>query len=318
MGDEVGVVPVRNAPFGEALLALGRRRSDVVVLSADLSNYTDVAPFRDAFPERFIQVGMAEQNMMGIAGGLARAGLLPIAVTYGVFATRRAFDQVAMALCTGGVKAIVVAFLPGITTPFRATHQATEDLALMRELPGMTVIDPADATEMAAAVDAAAECAGSVYLRGLRGAVEQRFDPEGFTFRIGSARLVREGRDAAVIGTGLATTWALDAADMAEREHGRSVAVLHVPTIKPFDTVAVLDLAARFPVLHVVENHFVVGGLASAVSEAVAQAGVTTLVRPMGVPDAWAPAGSLAHIREELGLSSRAIAESLLQAQEWS
>jgi transketolase len=301
-------VPVRQAPFGQALLDLGRARSDVVVLSADLSNYTDLAPFKEAFPERFFQMGMAEQNMMGVAGGLAGAGLLPIAVTYGVFATRRAYDQVAMALCTGGVKAIVVAFLPGITTPFRATHQATEDLALMREIPGMTVIDPADSTEMAASLHAAAQCPGPVYLRGLRGAVEERFDPTGFTFEIGRGRLVRDGSDVGIIGTGLGTAWALDAAEVLARDAGQSSAVLHMPTLKPFDAPAVLDLASRFDVVHVVENHFIVGGLTSAVSETLAHAGRATRVEPIGVPDAWAPAGSLDYIRSELDLSATAIA----------
>ncbi len=125
-----------DAPFATALVDLGQRRDDVVVLSADLSKYTDVLPFAEAFPDRFFQVGMAEANMMGVAGGLAKTGRLPIAVTYGVFATRRAYDQVAMAMATGPSRGIVVAFLPGVTTPFKATHQAIDDLALMRALPG--------------------------------------------------------------------------------------------------------------------------------------------------------------------------------------
>src|SRR5215218_8109256 len=154
------VPPQVEAPFATALVELGRRRDDVVVLSADLSKYTDVLPFAETFP-----VGMAEANMMGIAGGLAKTGRLPIAVTYGVFATRRAYDQVAMALCTGPSRGIVVAFLPGITTPFKATHQAIDDLALMRALAGMTVIDPTDATELAAALDFAVAASGPVYIR---------------------------------------------------------------------------------------------------------------------------------------------------------
>src|SRR5919197_3305916 len=128
-------------------------------------------PFAEAYPERFLQVGMAEANMMGVAGGLAKTGLLPFAVTYGVFATRRAYDQLAMALATGASRGVVVAFLPGITTPFRATHQAIDDLALMRALPGMTVVDPADATELAAALEFAVAQSGPVYIRGLRGRV---------------------------------------------------------------------------------------------------------------------------------------------------
>lgn len=298
-------------PFADALVSLGQSRSDVVVLSADLSNYTDLIPFRDAFPDRFFQVGMAEQNMMGIAGGLARSGFLPIAVTYGVFATRRAYDQVAMALGTGTVKAIIVAFLPGITTPFRATHQATDDLALMRAIPGMTVIDPADSTELRAALYAAAANQGTVYLRGLRGLVEERFDPEGFIFTIGAARLVRDGPDVAIVGTGLGTAWALDASEILAAR-GISASLLHVPTLKPLDREAIAALAARFAIVHVVENHSVLGGLASAVAEVVAGIGAPTRVNPIGVPDQWAPAGSLDYIRSEINLSAADIVDRVL------
>jgi transketolase len=298
----------RQAPFADALVALGRSREDVVVLSADLSKYTDLVPFRKAFPDRFIQVGMAEQNMIGIAGGLAKSGLLPIAVTYGVFATRRAFDQVSMALATGVTgPAIVVAFLPGITTPFRATHQATDDLALMREIPGMTVVDPCDATEQDAALIAAAAHDGPVYLRGLRGLVEQRFAPEGFDFLLGRASLVAAGDDGAILATGLGTSWALDAREVLQRS-GQSFSVLNVPTLKPIDSESILAVAERHRTIFTIENHSTIGGLASAVSEVVAAEGLGVRVVALGVPDVWAPAGSLDHIRADLGLTADAIA----------
>jgi transketolase len=302
---------VRQAPFGEALLALGARRSDVVVLSADLAKYTDVAPFAEAYPDRFFQIGMAEANMMGVAGGLAKVGLLPFAVTYGVFATRRAYDQIAMALATGPSRGIVVAFLPGITTPFRATHQAIDDLALMRALPGMTVIDPADATELAAAVGAAADHDGSVYVRGLRGAVAQVFEPEGFELAIGRARLVREGGDAGLIGTGLGTQWALEAAALLA-DRGVEAALLHVPTLKPADADAIAEFCARFERVTTVENHSTIGGLAAAVAESLATRGVGTRVAALGVPDRWAPAGTLEYIRAGLGLDAAGIAEAVV------
>src|SRR4051794_1562381 len=295
-----------DAPFGQALLALGHEREDVVALSADLAHYTDVMPFAEAFPERFFQVGMAEQNMMGIAGGLAKAGFLPFAVTYGVFATRRAYDQVAMALCTGPSRGVVVAFLPGITTPFRATHQAIDDLALMRALVGMTVVDPADATELAAAVRAAADHDGTVYLRGLRGTVPRLF-PEELDFRLGPARLLRDGGDVAVVGTGLGTAWALEAAALLEAR-GVHVSLLHAPTLKPFDDDAVCELCSRFDVVTTVENHSVVGGLASAVSEALARNGLGVRVRAAGVPDRWADAGALDYVRTRLGLDAASLA----------
>jgi transketolase len=297
-----------QAPFADALVDLAARRPDVVVLSADLSNYTDLRPFATTYPDRFIQVGMAEANMMGIAGGLARSGFLPIAVTYGVFATRRAYDQVAMALATGGVHAIVVAFLPGITTPFRATHQATDDLALMRAIPGMTVIDPADATEVASSLHAAADYQGPIYIRGLRGLVDLRFPPEEFV--IGRARRVRTGHDALVIGTGLGTAWALDAAQIASQS-GVEATVLHSPTLKPFDDEFVRTACEGFTSIHVVENHSTVGGLADAVASALARAGRGVRVIAHGVPDVWAPAGSLDHVRAGLGLDAHSLASAI-------
>jgi transketolase len=302
---------LRQAPFGEALLTLGAAREDVVVLSADLAKYTDVAPFAEAYPARFFQVGMAEANMMGIAGGLAKTGFLPFAVTYGVFATRRAYDQIAMALATGPSRGIVVAFLPGITTPFRATHQAIDDLALMRTLPGMAVVDPADATELAAVVGAAAAWDGPVYVRGLRGSVEQIFDPDGFELEIGRARVVREGGDAALVSTGLGTQWALEAAALLA-ERGVEATVLHVPTLKPADGDTIAEVAARFDRVTTVENHSTIGGLGSVVAEAVASRGIGTRVVALGVPDRWAPAGTVDYIRARLGLDAAGIAEAVV------
>lgn len=320
-GDDVlgGPVPTvlrgrtLDAPFADALVALGETREDVVVLSADLSKYTDLVPFRTKFPERFVQVGMAEQNMMGIAAGLAKSGFLPIAVTYGVFATRRAYDQVAIALATGMTgPAVVVAFLPGITTPFRATHQATDDLALMRAIPGMTVIDPCDATEQSAALAAAAAHDGPVYMRGLRGLVEQIFPEEGFAFTIGKARLIAEGSDGAIISTGLGTSWALDTREILEQA-GASFAILNVPTLKPIDADAILAVAARHTCVYVIENHSTIGGLASAVSEVIASQGLPVRVVALGIPDVWAPAGSIDFVRAELGLTAEAMAARIMR-----
>jgi transketolase len=296
--------PRVEAPFATALVELGRRRGDVVVLSADLSKYTDVLPFAEEFPARFFQVGMAEANMMGIAGGLAKTGHLPVAVTYGVFATRRAYDQVAMALATGPSRGIVVAFLPGITTPFKATHQAIDDLALMRALAGMTVIDPADATELAAALDYAVAAAGPVYIRGLRGTVARLFDADGFELR--ERELLSDG-DVGIVSTGLGTQWALEAADLLD---GRA-SVLHVPVLKPFPADAVASFASRFGTVTTIENHSIAGGLGSAVAEALAEHGAGTRLRRLGIPDRWAPAGSLDYIRGELGLDAAGIAEAV-------
>jgi transketolase len=307
----VATAPTVSAPFGSALVAAGQQRRDVVVLSADLSKYTDVAPFARAYPDRFFQVGMAEQNMMGIAGGLAKTGFTPVAVTYGVFATRRAGEQVQMALATGSGSSLVAAFLPGLTTPFRATHQATDDLAIMRAVPGMTVVDPIDATELAAAVGVSVGSGGPVYLRAERGFVPEILPP-GTGFEIGRTLLLRNGADAGLIGTGLGTRWALEAAEILAAR-GLEAAVLHVPTVKPLDAEAVASFAAKFGFVTTLENHSVIGGLGSAVCEAVAEAGLPVRVRRRGVPDVWAPAGPLDYLRRKLGLDADSIADALLK-----
>ncbi len=302
-----------DAPFRAALMDLAARRREVTVLAADLSKYTDVAEFALTYPERFVQVGMAEQNLMGIAAGLAKTGLLPIITTYCVFATRRSYEQVALALCTGRRPAVVAAFLPGITTPFRATHQGVDDLALMRNLPGMTVVDPMDATDLAGALHAAADHDGPVYLRGLRGVVEQHLDPQSYAFTLGATHLLREGGDVGVLSTGLGSQWALEAADLLAAR-GVAAAVLHIPTIKPIDRDAVLDFAGRHSAVVTIENHARIGGLGTAVAEVLAEEGSPTRLTRLGVADAWAPAGSLAHIRSELGLDAPALASAITRA----
>jgi len=308
----VSDAPLVDAPFAATITDLGQERPDLVVLSADLSKYTDVAPFAEKFPSRFFQVGMAEQNMMGIAGGLAKTGCLPVAVTYAVFATRRACDQLQMALATGPRTAVVAAFLPGITTPFRASHQGTDDLAIARGIPGMTVIDPMDATELSAALRAAVDQPGPVYLRGLRGQVPEILSPP-LDFTVGATRLLRDGGDIAFIGTGLGSRWALEAAGRLAEQHIQA-AVLHAPTVKPFDAAGVARFAAEFPAVITVENHSMVGGLGSAVAEAVADRGVRGRVWRRGVPDRWAEAGPLDFIRAALGLDAAALAATAIDA----
>lgn len=303
--NDISNAPIIEAPFAEVLVEIGRARSELVVLSADLSKYTDVLPFSEAFPERFFQVGMAEQNMMGIAGGLAKTGLIPVAVTYSVFAARRACDQVQMALATGHNTAIIMGFLPGITTPFRASHQGTDDLAIMRSIPGMTIIDPMDATELTQAFRSAIEIPGPVYIRGLRGQVAQVIIPP-YEFQIGPPVLLCDGEDIGFVSTGLGTQWALEATNILEAE-GVSVGLLHVPTIKPFAYQDVAQFAEGYEHVITIENHSIIGGLGSAVAEATALSGISTRLHPRGVPDRWAEAGTLEYLRMTLGLDSATI-----------
>ncbi len=274
-----------QAPFSNALLEIAASRPELVVLSADLSKYTDVAPFAAAYPDRFF---------------------LPVPVTYCVFAARRALDQIEMALSTGRHTVVVTAFLPGITTPFRASHQGTDDLAVMRAIPGMTVIDPMDATELSAALHAAVGVDGPVYLRGLRGEVEAVLEAP-YELDLAHARLLRDGADVGLIGTGLGSRWALEAAGLLAGE-GISAGVLHVPVLKPLDSAGIAEFAAGYGAVLSVENHSVVGGLGSAVAEVLAERGARSRLSRLGVPDRWGVAGPLDYVRQRLGLDAASIA----------
>jgi transketolase len=300
--EAAGPRPTVEAPFGKALAALGAERPDIVGLTADLGKYTDIHPFRDAFPERFFNVGMAEQNLVAVAAGLARTGLTPFATTYGVFASRRAYDFVAIAAAHARQNVKIVAGLPGLTTGYGGTHQAIEDLALMRMIPGLVVIDPCDATEIAAATRAAAEHDGPVYMRLLRGKVPVVFDA-GHRFEIGKARRLRDGGDVGLIATGFMTERALDAAAALE-SRGIRTGVLHVPTLKPFDREAVAAFAASVDRLVTAENHVVRGGLASQVAETLFDAGLVRPLARIGLPDRFIECGAVPTLQRRYAITT--------------
>lgn len=296
------------APFGHALTALAEARPNIVGMTADLSKYTDLHVFAKAYPDRFYQMGMAEQVLMGAAAGMAREGFQVFATTYAVFASRRAYDFICMAIAEESLDVKIVCALPGLTTGYGPSHQATEDLAIFRGLPNMTIIDPCDAHEIAQATVAIADHKGPVYMRLLRGNVPLVLDEYGYTFELGRAKMLRDGPDALLISSGLMTMRALEAAD-ALREDKLEVAVLHVPTIKPFDEATILKAAARTgrPVF-VLENHTVVGGL----GEATAGALMRQNVRPpafhqIALPDAFLDAGALPTLHDRYGISTSAI-----------
>jgi transketolase len=299
-----------EAPFGQALVALGRRRSEIVGLTADLGKYTDILPFSDAFPDRFFNVGMAEQNLVAIAAGLARTGKVPFATTYGVFATRRAYDFIAIAVAHSRLNVKIVAGLPGLTTGYGGTHQAIEDLALMRMVPGLVVIDPCDATDIQQATAAIAEYDGPVYMRLLRGKVPVVLDPDSYRFRIGKATRLRSGNDVGIISTGLMTERALDAA-AALALRGIGAGVLHVPTIKPFDGEAIVEFAAGVDRIVTAENHTTVGGLASLVVETLFEGGIAKPVTRIGLPDRFIECGSVPHLQAVYGLTTDRVVEAI-------
>ena len=313
--EATGTRPTVEAPFGKALVAAAESRKNIVGLTADLGKYTDILPFRDAHPERFFNVGMAEQNLVAIAAGLARTGCVPFATTYGVFATRRAYDFIAIACAHSSVNVKIIAGLPGLTTGYGGTHQAIEDFGLMRLIPNLVVIDPCDATEIAQATEVLADYDGPVYMRLLRGMVPVVLDPARYRFRIGVATRVREGSDVGIVSTGLMTERALDAADLVAGQ-GIGVGVLHVPTIKPFDADAVAEFAAGVGQLVTAENHVITGGLASLVAEALFERGVSRRLLRIGLPDKFIPCGSVATLQERYGLTAARVAAAIFAARE--
>jgi transketolase len=294
-------------PFGRALVELARNRPDVICIGADLTRQTETDLFRDTFPERFFNAGMAEANAIGIAGGLARAGHTVFFATFGVFATRRCFDQIAMAIAYPALDVKIVGFMPGLSSPGGPSHQAIEDVALMRALPNMTVIDVADATETRQAVRAIAEQPGPVYLRLKRGEIPVIFDDQ-HTFRLDRAQILVPGGEVVLIATGMMLAAALAAAQTL-RDHGIDTGVLNVPVIKPLDADAVLAACAGARVALTAENHSVIGGLGSAVAEALAESGLAVPLRRIGIQDRFAESGSRPYLFSRYGLSVGRIVE---------
>lgn len=301
----------RPAPFGNALVELAKTRTDIVGLSADLAKYTDLHVFAKAYPDRFYQMGMAEQLLMGAAAGMAREGFVPFATTYAVFASRRAYDFICMAIAEENLNVKIVCALPGLTTGYGPSHQATEDIAIFRGLPNLTIIDPCDAHEIEQVVPAIAAHNGPVYMRLLRGNVPLVLDEYGYKFELGKAKLLRDGADALVISSGFMTMRALEMAESLRADR-IDVAVLHVPTIKPLDEATILEAARRTgrPVI-VAENHTVVGGLGEAVAGVLLRNGVTPAFRQIGLPDEFLDAGALPTLHDRYGISSKAMAENL-------
>ena len=301
----------RGAPFGTALVRLAEQRPELVGLSADLAKYTDLHVFAQAYPERFYQMGMAEQLLFGAAAGLASEGALPFVTTYAVFASRRAYDFIHQAIAEDDLNVKIACALPGLTSGYGPSHQATDDLALMRAIPGLMVIDPCDAHEIEQVLPAIAAHRGPVYMRLLRGQVPLVLDEYGYQFRIGQAQLLRDGRDVLVVSSGLLTMRALEAAAALAKD-SVDVAVLHVPTVKPLDVATITHECGRSGRLVVVaENHSSVGGLGEAIAASLLEAGVAPRFRRIALPDAFLDAGALPTLHERYGISAGAICRSI-------
>ena len=302
---------VTAAPFGKALVEAARERPEIVGMTADLAKYTDLHLFAQEYPERFFQMGMAEQLLMGAAGGMAKEGFVPFATTYAVFGTRRAFDFIHQVIAEENLNVKMCCALPGLSTGYGPSHAATEDLALMRGVPGLTIVDPCDALDIEQAVPQIADHAGPVYMRLPRGNVPLVLDEYDYKFELGKAKLVRDGKSVLVISSGFMTMRALEAAKHLQLD-GVDVAVLHVPTIKPLDDATILMEVKRLGRLVVVaENHSVVGGLGEAVAGLLMRSGVTTAFRQIALPDIFLDAGALPTLHDRYGISTGAVCASI-------
>jgi transketolase len=297
---------VASKAYGRALLELAESNPRIVCLGADLTGPTETDLFRDRLPERFFNLGVAEANLMCVASGMARSGDIPFVNTFGVFASRRAFDQVTLQIAYPRANVKLVGFMPGLTSPGGPTHQATDDVALMRALPGMVVVEPACASHVAPMVAALAAHEGPAYMRIKRGDLPLLFTPESMP-PLGKAQVARRGRDGWILASGVMVTLALEAMEILA-EQGIEAGLVNFPTIKPLDTVLLGELLAEGKPMLVAENHSIVGGLGSAVAEVVAESGRAARFARLGVEDVFAEGASAPYLFEKYGLSPAAIA----------
>lgn len=297
---------IRSKVHAKNLVAWGKDHPDVYVLSADLTGSCEADTFRDTYPERFLSMGIAEQNMLSFAGGMARKGLVPMPHTFAVFIYRRAYDQISMSIAYPNLPVKMFGFLPGVLTPGGATHQAIEDVALMRALPNMTIYEPGDAAEVEAVLDIAYKTPGPVYVRQLRGEVPVLF-PADEPMTPGKCRKLSSGSDIVLITSGICTEEGLRSA-FALRDKGLSPSHYHVSTLKPFHHPEIIEeiAASRYGAV-TLENHSVVGGLGSIIAEAMAEAGTARPLRRLGIPDTFVHGASRRYLMKEYGLDAMAL-----------
>jgi transketolase len=278
--------------YGSVLAELGVERPDIVALTADLAQSTKIGKFGEKFPERFFNVGIAEQNMFGIGAGLALAGYTPFISTLAVFTSLRAAEQVRTDICYQKLNCKIIATHSGVSFgQAGTTHHSTEDMAVLRSFANMTILAPADGTETANAVRACVDWPGPVYIRIGRGFDPRVYEDENYDFQIGRAVEMAAGTDITVIACGPCVLHAVEAARTLKEHSGLSVRVLNMHTIKPIDTKAVLSAVMDTRKIITVEDHSVVGGLGSAVAEVIAESGKSCRLKRLGIPDVFATIG---------------------------
>ena len=307
------MIEIVSRPHLRNFIEWSADKPEVVVLSADLTNSCEVGPWRDAYPDRFFSMGMAEQNMLGFAAGLAREGFEPWLHTFAVFLYRRPLDQLQMSIAYPNLPVRLVGFLPGVTTPGGVTHQAIDDLAVMRAIPNMTVLETGDATEVESVLDVAHAIAGPVYIRMLRGELPRLF-PRDEPFILSRARVLADGgpattagADVVVLTSGIMTEEALRVMP-AIRATGVTAVHLHVSTLKPFDDPLVREAieSSRLGVI-TMENHLITGGMGSAVAELIAEAGIGRRLIRLGLRDTYAHGASVRHLLDEYAMGGDAL-----------
>ncbi len=299
--------------YGEALAELGDEYDNLYVFDADLAAATKTSIFKKKFPDRFFDCGIAEANMMGVAAGMAAAGKIPFASTFAMFAAGRAYEIVRNSIGYPHLNVKIGATHAGISVgEDGATHQCNEDIALMRTIPGMTIINPADDVEAKAAVRAAVEFNGPVYMRFGRLAVPVFNDPETYKFEIGKGIKLRDGKDVAIIATGLMVNESIVAAKILASK-GIDATVINIHTIKPIDKDIIIEAAKNTGLVLTVEEHSVIGGLGSAVSDVLSENYPTKVIK-IGVNDVYGHSGPAVDLLKEFGLSSENIVKTAIEA----
>jgi transketolase len=291
--------------YGEALKELGKLNKNIVVLDADLSKSTKTIVFKEEFPERFFDVGISEQNLMGIAAGLSTCGKIPFASTFAMFATGRAYEIIRNSICYPKLNVKIAATHAGLTVgEDGATHQAIEDLSLMRSIPNMVVLNPADGVEARQCIFKAAEHKGPVYIRLGRSKVPTIFD-DSYKFEIGKGVELKKGKDVTIIATGIMVEKALKAGEMLEKE-GISPRIIDISTIKPIDKDIIIKAAKETKKIITAEEHSIIGGLGSAVAEVLSE-NYPVLLSRIGVEDTFGESGTVDDVLEKYGLTAENI-----------
>lgn len=308
--DGKGECEIKEKAYANAILSLGKKYANVVCLTADMTYLLEVKPFQESFPERTFNVGMAEQNMIGVASGLAQAGEVVFTHTFCCFTTRRCLDQIVNAVAYPKRNVKIVGVMPGITSNGGPSHQAIDDLAIMRSIPNMTILDLGDTTETAQAVEVAYKTEGPVYIRMRRAMQPVLFDPGKYQLEIQQSYLLRQGRDICIISSGLMTKRALEAAAILEAK-GVDVAVLHVPCIKPIDVEGILDISAQCRAIVTLDNHNIIGGLGTAVGEVLLDHGIHVPFHRIGIPDRFGVAAAESYLANLFGLEPQQIADTV-------